>query len=83
MTRAHDRREPCAQAGRQLRADPAVAAIFYPDGFTFPLVMFDLTELGRRLTVTEIGREAATLVLIGTLTADMLYGVVDPRVRYD
>ena len=47
-------------------------AIFYPDGFTFPLEMFDLTELGRRLTVTEIGREAATLVLI--VTAAWLFG---------
>ncbi len=47
-------------------------AIFYPDGFTFPLTMFDLTTLGRRLTVTEIGREAATLVLI--VTAAWLFG---------
>ena len=47
-------------------------AIFYPDGFTFPLEMFDLTALGRRLTVTEIGREAATLVLI--VTAAWFFG---------
>lgn len=47
-------------------------AIFYPDGFTFPLAVFDLTALGRRLTVTEIGREAATLVLI--VTAAWLFG---------
>lgn len=47
-------------------------AIFYPDGFTFPIVMFDLTALGRRLTVTEIGREAATLVLI--VTSAWLFG---------
>jgi hypothetical protein len=47
-------------------------AIFYPDGFTFPLEMFDLTALGRRLTITEIGREAATLVLI--VTAAWLFG---------
>ena len=47
-------------------------AIFYPDGFTFPLEIFDLTALGRRLTVTEIGREAATLVLI--VTAAWLFG---------
>jgi len=25
----------------------------------------------------------AFLVLLGTLLADLLYGVVDPRVRYD
>lgn len=47
-------------------------AIFYPDGFTFPLAMFDATALGRRLMVTEIGREAATLVLI--VTAAWLFG---------
>lgn len=47
-------------------------AIFYPDGFTFPLQMFDVTALGKRLTVTEIGREAATLVLI--VTAAWLFG---------
>lgn len=47
-------------------------AIFYPDGFTFPLEMFDLTALGRRLTVTEIGREAATVVLI--VTAAWFFG---------
>jgi hypothetical protein len=47
-------------------------AIFYPDGFTFPLHMFDVTALGKRLTVTEIGREAATLVLI--VTAAWLFG---------
>jgi hypothetical protein len=47
-------------------------AIFYPDGFTFPLQMFDITELGKRLTITEIGREAATLVLI--VAAAWLFG---------
>ncbi len=47
-------------------------ALFYPDGFTFPLAMFDLTALGKSLTVTEIGREAATLVLI--VTAAWLFG---------
>jgi len=41
-------------------------AIFHPDGFAFPLQAFDLTPLGRHLLLTEIGREAATLVLIGT-----------------
>jgi hypothetical protein len=47
-------------------------AIFYPEGFTFPLEMFDVTGLGKRLTMTEIGREAATLVLI--VTAAWLFG---------
>ncbi|MBN2129034.1 MAG: hypothetical protein JW741_06030 [Sedimentisphaerales bacterium] len=41
-------------------------AIFHPNGFTFPLQAFALTPLGRRLLLTEIGREAATLVLIAT-----------------
>jgi len=41
-------------------------AIFHPNGFTFPMEVFDLSSLGRRLLLTEIGREAATLVLITT-----------------
>ena len=48
-------------------------AIFYPEGFTFPLEMFDITALGQRLTVTEIGREVATLILI--VTSAWLFGV--------
>jgi hypothetical protein len=41
-------------------------AIFYPNGFTFPIADFrTLTGFGRYL-VTEIGREAATLVLMFT-----------------
>ena len=47
-------------------------AIFHPDGFTFPLAIFELTAEGRRLLLTEIGREAATLVLI--VTAACLFG---------
>ncbi len=47
-------------------------ALFHPDGFTFPLQAFDMTPLGRRLLLTEVGREAATLVLI--LTAAWLFG---------
>jgi len=46
--------------------------IFHPDGFTFPLAPFDLTAQGKRLLLTEVGREAATLVLI--LTAAWLFG---------
>jgi len=41
-------------------------AIFYPNGFTFPIVDFDdIAGFGPYL-VTEIGREAATLVLMFT-----------------
>jgi hypothetical protein len=40
--------------------------IFHPDGFAFPLEAFDLSPLGRQLLLTEIGREAATIVLITT-----------------
>ncbi|MHC4535015.1 MAG: hypothetical protein ACYS6K_13790 [Planctomycetota bacterium] len=47
-------------------------AIFYPDGFTFPITMFDLSPLGKRLLLTEIGREAATIVLI--FTSSWLFG---------
>jgi hypothetical protein len=47
-------------------------AIFHPQGFTFPLEAFDLTPTGKRLLLTEIGREAATLVLI--VTAAWLFG---------
>ncbi len=48
--------------------------IFYPDGFTFPLAEFgaDISPLWKRLLLTEIGREAAALVLI--LTACSLIG---------
>jgi len=41
-------------------------AIFHTEGFSFPLAIFDLDSLGRRLMLTEVGREAATLVLIWT-----------------
>ena len=47
-------------------------AIFYPQGFTFPLSGFAEGALWKRLLLTEIGREAATLVLI--LTASWLFG---------
>lgn len=39
-------------------------AIFYPDGFVFPLTNFGVGKLFGRLLLTEVGREAATLVLI-------------------
>ena len=47
-------------------------AIFYPEGFTFPLSGFAEGALWKRLLLTEIGREAATLVLI--LTGSWLFG---------
>ncbi|MBN1974392.1 MAG: hypothetical protein JW787_12185 [Sedimentisphaerales bacterium] len=40
--------------------------IFYPKGFTFPLEIFSIDPLSKRLFLTEIGREAASLVLIFT-----------------
>ena len=40
--------------------------IFHPDGFTFPLTTFGMTPLWKRLLLTEIGREAASMVLIST-----------------
>jgi len=46
--------------------------IFHPDGFTFPLTSFGINPLWKRLLLTEIGREAATLVLI--LAAAWLFG---------
>ncbi len=39
-------------------------AIFHPDGFAFPLTTFGLDPRWRPLLLTEIGREAATIVLI-------------------
>ena len=47
-------------------------AIFYPDGFPFPLTEFGTTPLWNQLLSVEIGREAATLVLI--FTACWLFG---------
>ncbi len=46
--------------------------IFHPEGFDFPLAVFGVTPLAKRLLLTEIGREAATLVLI--LTGAWLFG---------
>lgn len=40
--------------------------IFYPDGFTFPLTVFGIDQLSKRLLLTEIGREAATIVSVFT-----------------
>jgi hypothetical protein len=46
--------------------------IFHPSGFTFPLTKFGTSPLWNRLLLTEIGREAATLVLM--FTAACLFG---------
>jgi hypothetical protein len=43
-------------------------AIFHPDGFTFPLAVFDDGQFLGRFLLTEIGREAATLVVIFSAT---------------
>ncbi len=40
--------------------------IFHPDGFIFPLANFGAGPLWKQLLLTEIGREAATIVLIFT-----------------
>ena len=56
-------------------------AIFHPKGFTFPMEVFALTAEGKRLLLTEIGREVATLVLI--FTAAWLFGKVrQERIAY-
>ena len=47
-------------------------ALFYKDGFTFPIADFGTIEGFKPFLLTEIGREAATLVLI--LTSSMLIG---------
>jgi hypothetical protein len=46
--------------------------IFYPDGFNFPLSVSIIDAVSKRLLITEIGREAATLVLI--VTGAWLFG---------
>ncbi len=46
--------------------------IFYPAGFAFPLVDFGATPLWRQHLLIEIGREAATLVVI--ITGARLFG---------
>ncbi len=40
--------------------------IFHADGFTFPLTVFGIDQISKRFLLTEIGREAATIVLIFT-----------------
>jgi hypothetical protein len=56
-------------------------AIFHPSGFTFPLAVFGTSPEGNRLVLTEVAREAATLVLI--FTAAWLFGSVrQERIAY-
>ena len=40
--------------------------IFHPDGFTFPMTVFGIDALSKRILLTEIGREVSTIVLIFT-----------------
>ena len=40
--------------------------IFHPNGFMFPMTVFGIEAISRRILLTEIGREAATIVLIFT-----------------
>ncbi len=47
-------------------------AIFYPEGFDFPLPEFGSSSLWMALLTTEIGREAATLVVL--LSSSYLIG---------
>lgn len=46
--------------------------IFHPDGFSFPLTVFGTDATGKQLLLTEVGREAATIVII--LTGSHLFG---------
>jgi len=46
-------------------------AIFHPEGFTFPLA-FAIAPSSKHILLTEIGREAATIVII--LTGSWLFG---------
>jgi len=56
-------------------------ALFHPNGFTFPMEVFDATPEAKRLMLTEVGREVATLVLI--LTGAWLFGSVrQERIAY-
>lgn len=56
-------------------------ALFHPNGFTFPMEVFDATPEGKRLVLTEVGREAATVILI--VTAAWLFGnLLQERIAY-
>jgi hypothetical protein len=47
-------------------------AIFHPDGFTFPMTEFGITTLWKQILFTEVGREAASMLLISS--AAWLFG---------
>lgn len=51
--------------------------IFHPDGFSFPLPAFLLTDGSRDMLMIEVGREAATLVVI--LSVSLLAGTNAPQ----
>jgi hypothetical protein len=53
--------------------------IFHPDGFTFPLSNIDTILQNKAILLTEIGREAATIVLI--FTGAWLFGR-NPQQRF-
>jgi len=51
--------------------------IFHPNGFIFPLPAFLLSDGSRNMLLVEVGREAATLVLI--LSVSLLAGTNAPQ----
>ena len=46
--------------------------LFYPNGFDFPLKVFAVDAASKRILLTEIGREAASIILI--FTGALLFG---------
>jgi hypothetical protein len=55
--------------------------IFYPGGFTFPLDLYAMDAFGKRLPLTEVGRETSTIILI--LSACWLFGKnLQQRIAY-
>jgi hypothetical protein len=55
--------------------------IFHPEGFTFPLISFMIGSVNQKILLTEVGREASTLVII--LTSAWLFGKnLQQRVAY-
>ena len=56
-------------------------AIFYPDGFTFPIADFSQMPGALKFYLTEVGREAATLVVIFTISY-LLAGTWRKRLAY-
>ena len=55
--------------------------IFHPEGFTFPLTLFLVDTVNQKILLTEVGREASTLVII--LTSAWLFGKnLQQRIAY-